>query len=362
MFGQAHQPDGVSTMVKQNRHIEIVSSSQKWLSSMSDVSRRAIQTTLRKYYTKVGIALVDSVLELEMLVASQPDLVFLGMSFIPSNPVLGWRDTERIWLSEYLDRNNIAHTGSGQGAHILESNKDLAKQRVLDAGLRSSSFIVAPQHRQLNRADVSLEYPLFVKPTNRGGGQGIDSASVVHDFMQLKKKVTEIASKHKADSLIEKYLPGREFSVAILEDDLTGQLLSMPVELIAPTDEYGQRLLSRQVKSADAENVMGITNNQTKREISRLAERAFIALGARDYGRIDVRMDAGGNANFLEANLIPSLIADYGSFPKACSLNNQIDYESMILRIVRLGFARNVGASEDVRESFTPNTTSPAYF
>jgi hypothetical protein len=60
--------------------------------------------------------------------------------------------------------------------------------------------------------------------------------------------------------------------------------------------------------------------------------------------------------------LIPSLIADYGSFPKACLLNNRIDYESMILRIVRLGFARNVGASEDVRESFTPNTTSPAYF
>jgi len=42
----------------------------------------------------------------------------------------------------------------------------------------------------------------------------------------------------------------------------------------------------------------------------------------------------------LEANLIPSLIENYGSFPKACMLNDNLDYEPMILRIVHLAAAR----------------------
>lgn len=44
--------------------------------------------------------------------------------------------------------------------------------------------------------------------------------------------------------------------------------------------------------------------------------------------------------NFLEANLIPSLIEGFGNFPKACLLNENLDYESIILRIVNLAFAK----------------------
>jgi hypothetical protein len=44
--------------------------------------------------------------------------------------------------------------------------------------------------------------------------------------------------------------------------------------------------------------------------------------------------------NFLEANLIPSLIKDYGNFPKACAINIGMGYEQMLLAIVQLGLLR----------------------
>ena len=55
------------------------------------------------------------------------------------------------------------------------------------------------------------------------------------------------------------------------------------------------------------------------------------------YGRIDLRCCENNQANFLEANLIPSLLENYGSFPKALKLNAGIEYKNMIVQIATLG-------------------------
>src|SRR5258708_28963724 len=115
-------------MTKINKHIEIVSSTDLELSSMSQKSREAIRIVLAKHYTDVRISIVNKLADLEALVSRQPDLVFLGMKFIPANPLLDFQGKERIWLSQYLDENNIAYTGSNQRAHQLDLNKPLSKQ------------------------------------------------------------------------------------------------------------------------------------------------------------------------------------------------------------------------------------------
>src|SRR6185503_701270 len=98
-----------------------------------------------------------------------------------------------------------------------------------------------------------LVFPLFIKPTDLGGGEGIDSSSVVHNFDELKLRVQSIAADLHSDSLVEEYLPGREFSVAILKSQHSTEFSVMPIELIAPADNRGQRILSREVKAADTE-------------------------------------------------------------------------------------------------------------
>ncbi len=345
-------------MKKIQKHIEIVSSTISSLSSMSQKSRDAVLAVLTKHYAEVGITIVNNLSDLEALIALKPDLVFLGMKFIPLNPLLGFQDPDKIWISQYLDEHGIAYTGSSQQAHELELNKPLAKLRVLDAGLQTSPFYVVKQNQPFTQGDIHLTYPLFTKPTDRGGGRGIDSASVAYNFEQLQSKVQSITAEIQSDSLIEEYLPGREISVAILKDEHSNEFLVMPIERIVPPDEYGVRMLSPQVKHADAGLSVAVTDTSVKAKVTSLAINAFHTLGARDYGRIDIRLDAFDRPHFLEANLIPSIIEGYGNFPKACVLNVKLDYEPMVLSIVRLGLARNLDINEVVPGFLSRNKTT----
>jgi D-alanine-D-alanine ligase len=348
-------------MIKIDKHIEIVRSSTKDLSSMSQESCDAIQAVLTKYYTSVRVSNVNNLPDLEAIVSRDPDLVFLGMKFIPVNSNLGWQDPDKIWLTTYFDNRNIAYTGSSQIAHGLERNKPAAKQRVLDVGLRTATFCVIKQNQSLVSSDIPLSFPLFIKPANRGGGLGVNSDSLAYNFEQLFSKVHSIADL-QSDSLIEEYLPGREFSVAILKDEYSAEFSVMPIELIAPLDKNGVRILSGEIKSSNTEQAIEITDKVTKSKVTSLALNVFHALGARDYGRIDIRLDKQGIPHFLEANLIPSLISGYGSFPKACMLNIGLGYESMIIRIAKLGLARNINNIEGALELNMAMDDSFPYF
>ena len=334
-------------MIKSNKHIEIVRSTTKTLSSMSQRSCDALYAVLAKHFVRVGVTIVNDLSDLDALAASHPDLVFLGMEFVPTDQSLGIDDPNKVWLSDFLDQHDIAYTGSRQTAYELGRDKSLAKQRVLNANLATSAFCVIRPNQSWDKHDVTLDFPLFVKPTNRGGGLGIDCDSVVHNFEQLRSKVHAITTKYQSDALIEEYLPGREFSVAILKDAYSPVYVAMPIELVAPPDQNGSRLLSGQVKAADAEQVLEVTDTMVRSKVTALALDVFYALGARDYGRIDIRLDSAGTPHFLEANLIPSLISGYGSFPKACVLNIGLEYEPMMMRITQLGLARAARRTPD---------------
>ena len=322
------------------KHIEIVRSSIPGLSSLSLVSAQAMQELLSRHYQQVHIATVDCVADLEALVLRHPDLVFMGMKFVPVNTLRGFQDPNKVWLASFLDDQGIAYTGSDHVAHRRELNKHLAKARVAKHGLKTAHYRVIKQTSAPLEVKLDLTFPVFIKPTDRGGGQGIDSQSVAHNFEQLEAKVQSISTQTKSDSLVEEYLPGREFSVAILKDELSNAFSVMPLELIAPLDQNGSRLLSAAVKVSDNERVIAVTDPVLGDQLSELALSSFHALEARDYGRIDIRLDTNGVPHFLEANLIPSLIDGYGNFPKACQLNQALDYETMLLRIVNLGLSR----------------------
>jgi len=328
--------------MKIQKHIEIVRSTTPGLSSIGETSCRSVYNLLRSIYATVGITILNNEEDLAALVARQPDLVFVGMKFVPRDENVSVWDSPKIWVTQYLDEHNIAYTGSGFVSHALELDKSLAKQRVLSAGLLTSPYSVIRRNATESSDFDKLTYPLFVKPTNRGGGLGVDSNSLVHSPQALQLKAQSLSDEFNTDSLVEEYLPGREFSVAILKDEFAeGNFLLMPLELIAPINKRGIRILSDEVKSADVETFIAVPQGALRQSITALALNAFHALGAQDYGRIDIRLDGSGTPHFLEANLIPSLLDGYGNFPKACLLNAGIDYKSMILRIVRLGLNRS---------------------
>jgi len=322
---------------KINKYVEIVGSTNRRLNAMGESSRLTVLTTLSKQYTKVAITTVGTMADLEELVAKKPDLVVLGTKLILLDPSKSYDDSPKIWLSDYLKKHNIMFTGSETDALVLEFDKQDAKQKVLDAGLQSSAYFISKVSQPT--FSHSLTFPLFVKPTNRGNGKGIDEQSVVYSDLELQSKIASIHTDLDSDALVEEYLPGREFSVAVIKQPGSKGLLAMPVEITAPTDEKGNSFLSEAVKAADAEQVLAVDTPELKNALNTLAIGVFETLGSRDYGRIDIRLDALGNPSFIEANLMPGL-SDHGYLSRCFSMNEHIGYEEMILRIVALGVQR----------------------
>lgn len=319
---------------------------------MSLDSRTAIQGILEKRYSDVRITDVSNVAALDEVIARKPDLVFLGVKFVPGDL---YANSLPVWLSQRLASAGIACTGSSRAAFILEHNKQLGKQQVRSEGLATADSLLLEQGEYFTEADISIDYPIFVKPVDGGGGSGINEYSLVHNFDELKTQVTWLMENVKTDALLESYLPGREFSVGILQEVFSDDFHAMPLEIVAPTNQTGSRFLSSRVKREDAEQTYEIIDQELKDTLSRFALGAFTALGAEGYGRIDVRMDANGEPHFLEANLLPSLLDNYGNLPKACYMNIGLGHSALILQIAALGLAKN-----DDQLSFDSNTAGYA--
>lgn len=337
---------------KIDMYIEIVGSSNPKLNAMAQKSRLTIQAALSQKYTKVAITIVDDVAGLKRLVAKKPDLVVLGMKFLLVDPTKSYDESPKLWLSSYLRQNNIEFTGSDTHSLTLEFDKQTAKKKVLDAGLRSSAYFISKMNQPV--FTHTLRFPVFVKPTNRGGSKGIDEKSVVHSNTELKSKILSIHNEYSSDALIEEYLPGREFSVAVMRKPHSDDLFTMPIEITAPVDNNGNSFLSKAVKDADTEKVLEIHDEKLKNDLSILAIGVFTALESRDYGRIDIRLDRNGLPSFIEANLMPGL-SNHGYLSRCFYANEHINYSDMIQSIISLGLERII------RSPLILDRTLPSY-
>lgn len=321
-------------MPKLPLRIEIVRSHFKHISSMSEISANDIAETLRRHYETVTVSHVDTVEDMKELVTRQPDLVFAGLYHVTDEVSGG-----KIWLADELEKHGIRYTGSGKYANRLSLNKHLAKQRLIEHGINTAAFMLARREERQPVTEGSLRFPLFVKPSNKSGGQGVDEFSIVRTTQALQSKVTSIQEGNNTDALVEEYLSGREFSVGVLGDE--NGFIAMPLELIAEEDSNGDRIRSRAIKVADAEAMNIITDSAERRLVGDFAVSAFQALGGRGYGRVDVRFNESGVPYFLEANHIPSLIKIDSSYLRSYETATSKDYEAMILHIVRLALERN---------------------
>lgn len=333
-------------MKKIDKHIEIVHTANAQINTMGYKSCKLIQSALLKLYTSVEISQVNELFELEQIVSRRPDLVFLGLKRLPREGGFGDESMRSIWLSEYLDQHGIVYTGSSRGAIQLAINKYNAKSLISLAGLPTADYFKAAPGEYLTASQLPLQFPLFVKPISSGGSKGIDADSVVRNFEEFQYKIAAIFERFGTSSLVEQYLEGREFSIALLGGPDGGKLTAMPIEIIPEANVCGDKILGRDVKKADTELVLPVVNSKLRDQLCDLAKNIFETLGARDFGRVDVRMDAHNNPYFLEANLIPGLSGGY--FTRACKFNQNMDYEDMIIRISKLALTRTADIQDIV--------------
>jgi D-alanine-D-alanine ligase len=235
-------------------------------------------------------------------------------------------------LQALLDMVGVCYTGSGHLASALAMDKDLSKRLFRLAGVATADWLMAgpavgpaPSATEVER---SLGWPVIVKPSKQGSTVGL---SIVRDGSGLAAAVEE-AARHDDEVMIERFVPGRELTVAVVGDR------ALPVGEIFPAHEiydyeckYTEGMAREQfpasLSAADAS------------ELQRLALLAFRTLKLGGCARIDFRMTERGEFFCLEANTLPGM-TPLSLVPQAAAAAG-MDFPSLCGEIVRLALVRS---------------------
>jgi D-alanine-D-alanine ligase len=247
-------------------------------------------------------------------------------------------------ILEYL---NIPYTASDPLTLNICLDKARAKEILAFHGLPTARFrVVADRNFSFN----SLHYPLVVKPLYEGSSIGIRDNSLVRTRQAMRERVTWLLDRYAEPALVEEYLPGREFTVAIIGNGAETQVLPI-VEIrfdslppgVNPIYSFEAKWIWDDTKSPlQIFECPARLSAELQADIERICLEAYRILRCRDWCRIDVRLDAAGRPHLLELNPLPGILprAEQNScFPKAARAAG-MSYSQLINRVLDVACKR----------------------
>ena len=265
------------------------------------------------------------------------DLVFnLTESF-------GNDDTADFKIAGFMELVGKRYTGSGTHGLLLAQDKAIAKKIFAFHGIHTPVF--AKSFR--GRLDFShdLQFPVIVKPAREDGSIGIEFSAVVSSIRELMERMDWLHAHFDSPVLIEEYIEGRELYVSVLGNDKPEALPVVELDLSKLPDgipriaaaevKWGKGTQAyRDTKSAIATDL----GEETVAALQQTAVAAFQALELRDYGRVDMRLQADGRIHVIEVNPNPWL-SSKAEFAMAARKAGRT-YSRLVEEIVELAMAR----------------------
>lgn len=230
-------------------------------------------------------------------------------------------------------------TGSPALAIGLTRYKYMTSSLFQGAGIR-----IPPCTELLERlGDIDRHqwhFPLIVQPSQEHAGIGLDRNSIVHSKKALRDKVRELVRDYKQPVLVQGFLPGREFNVGIVGGRRPRVLplaevdyAQLPPE-IPPIMSYAAKWIETAEEYGKTSVICpAIVDPELTREVIATALRAFRAVGAWGYGRVDIRLDGEGRPCVLEVNCNACLEEGHGLVRQAERAG--ISYPRLLQMIVK---------------------------
>ena len=219
----------------------------------------------------------------------------------------------------------------------LTLDKALAKRAVRDAGLPTPDFLLVEEVADLQ--SLSMPFPLFAKPVAEGTGKGIDAASICRDRAALEAACRRLIERFRQPALVEEFLPGREVTVGLVGAGRDARALGvMEVRLLrtAEKDVYSYRNKEQCEQHVEYRLV---EPGPFRDEAARVALACYRLLGCRDAARLDLRADAQGRPNFLEANPLAGMNPSHSDLPILNGLLGNT-YQDLLAEILRSAVKR----------------------
>ncbi len=299
---------------------------------------KAVSDALSKRHEVIPIDASEDLYE--TLRKTRPDIVFniAEGSFGPC------REGHVPSILEYL---KIPYTASDPLTLNLCLDKARAKEILAFHGLPTARFrVVSEKSFSFN----SLHYPLMIKPLYEGSSIGIRNDSLVHTRQEMRERVSWLLDRFNEPALVEEFLPGREFTVAILGNGQEARVLPI-VEIKFDSLPSGVNpIYSYEAKWIwdDMSNPLEIFDcpaniePELRAEIEKVCLEAYRVLRCRDWCRIDVRLDGAGHPHIIELNPLPGILPqpeNNSCFPKAARAAG-FSYDALINRVLDIACKR----------------------
>jgi len=233
--------------------------------------------------------------------------------------VLHGRGGEDGYIQSLLDKRKIPFTGSGVESSNLCMNKAHTKDVWLKHELPLSPSIVATQGKPIDPIDFPL--PWAVKPTMEGSSIGITKVENKNEL----DTALELAWQYNDEALIEHWIEGDEYTVAIL-----GNQALPSIKIISDHDfyDYDSKYFSNKTEYLCPSDL----SEQQEKNIRTIAMKAFNLTGASDWGRVDFILDKDKNPYLLEINTVPGMTS-HSLVPMAAKAAG-MNFEQLVLKIL----------------------------
>lgn len=249
---------------------------------------------------------------LTVLEAGQFDRAFIA---------LHGRGGEDGTMQGALETLGLPYTGSGVMASALAMDKLRTKLVWLGLGLPTPMFRVLDDTSDLDEVIQTLGLPLVVKPSHEGSSIGVTKVNTAD---QLRRAYAD-AQKFDSEIIAETWITGAEYTAAIL-----GQEPLPLIRLETPNEFYDYD--AKYVSDTTGYHIPCGLSPVIEKEMQQLALRAFNAVGASGWGRVDFMCDEDGKPWLIEVNTIPGL-TDHSLVPMAAKAAG-ISFEQLMLRIL----------------------------
>jgi len=221
-----------------------------------------------------------------------------------------------------LDAYKIPYTFSDTLTLAVCLNKGVTKKVLKYTNINTPDFWEMTKFTQLD----DQHFPVFVKPIAEGTSKGIELCSLITNNNDLKVAVNKLLKKFKQPVLVEEYLPGKEFTVGILDNKAVG-VMEINCDSGLYTFEHKQNY-----KTCVTYN---LAEEPYASACSQFSLQVWQALNCQDAGRVDIKYDKHGQPSCIEVNPLAGLNPVDSDLPIMCRISGNLSYQELIGEIVR---------------------------
>jgi D-alanine-D-alanine ligase len=238
-----------------------------------------------------------------------------------------------------LEMAGIPFVGADALTLGLTLDKVMAKKIFIAEKIPTPKFYEFKSSEELVNSN-HYRFPLIVKPRFEGSSKGLSEESRVENREDLKKQIDYIVNTYKQPVIVEEFISGQEFTVAIVGNEPPEVMPVVQIKIDGRLQLNDKFYTFARITSDRLEYICPAKiSADLKNKIQDLALKTYQAVECRDFGRVDFRVDSEGNPFVLEINPLPSLSTE--DVFKLVAENIGITYEKIIGKILDSALKRH---------------------